>query len=63
MTTYLTRTLTSHSYMIGAIVQKVFTRVRISSYTNHCGASSPETGTEMTNHCGQPIGGDYGGHC
>ena len=72
MTTYLTRTLTFHSYMVGAIIQKLFSRTRI-SYTNHCGqpigrgygghcgSGFPEP--PRTNHCGQPIGGGYRGHC
>ncbi len=50
MTTYVTafsRSLTSYSYMIGTIVQKLFSRTYIS----------------CINHCGQPIEHDYGSHC
>lgn len=72
MTTYLTRSLTSYSYMIGAIIHKLFSK-SCNFYTNHCGqaigggygghcgSSSPEP--PRTNHCGQPIGGGYRGHC
>ena len=72
MVTYLTRSLTSYSYMIGATIQKLFSKscnfytnhcgqVSDSDYGGHCGSSSPEP--PMTNHCGQPIGGGYRGHC
>lgn len=72
MTTYLTRSLTSYSYMIGAIFQKVFSKTHISytnpcdpysdnSYGGNCGAGSYES--PRTNPCGQPIGGGYRGNC
>ena len=74
MTTYVTvfaRTLTSYSYIIGAIMKKLFSRT--SFYTNHCGQTidrgySGHCGSNVpkyprTNHCGQPIGGGYRGHC
>lgn len=70
MTTYVTafsRLLTSYSYMIGSIIQKLFSR-SCTFYTNHCGqpyrnhCESHEP-PRKTNHCGQPIGGGYRGHC
>lgn len=74
-TTYVTvfsRSLTSYSYMIGAIMAKLFSKTHI-FYTNHCGrpigrrygghcgANLPKP--PITNHCGQPIGGGYRSHC
>lgn len=70
--TVFSRLLTSYSYMIGFIIQKLFSRthtfdtnhcgIPISrGYGGHCGLSSPEP--PITNHCGQSIGGSYRGHC
>ena len=75
MTTYVTafsRLLTAYSYVIGTIIQKLFSRSRISyanhcgepighGYGSHCGSDLPES--TRTNHCGQPIAGGYRGHC
>ena len=75
MTTYVTifsRSLTSCSYMIGAIIKKLFSKTHIyhtnhcgqpigRGYGGHCGSDLPEP--PRTNHCGQPIGGGYRGHC
>lgn len=72
MTTYLTRSLTSYSYMISSIIQKLLSK-SCTFYNNHCGgsiyggygshcrASSPKF--PRTNHCGRPIGGRSRGHC
>ena len=69
MTTYVTifsRSLTSYSYMIGAIVKKLFSKTHIycinhcwtdkyRAYRGHCGSELPQ----RTYHCGR----SYGGHC
>lgn len=79
MTTYVTtlsRSLTSFSYMIGTIIQKLSLRTSI-SYYGHCGKERDYYPWERPfgrsySHCGKdrnyyplerPIGRGYGSHC